>query len=151
MASNVSPTILLIPGAFTTPACYDLVLPYLKEAGYPVAISALPSSNSTSQDECTAASDGQYLLDQCLLPLIADGQDVMVFAHSFGATCLSGAGCKLSKAERSANGLPGGVVGLLYMSFAMAADGQSQIEYVGGAWPPFIRLDHVSPNCKITS
>ena len=143
MSSGTLPTVLLIPGALTTPACYDLLLPHLQQAGLSVHIAALPSSNPPNPDEHSAATDGEYLLDQYLLPLVNDGKDVIVFAHSFSATCLSGAGRRLSKAERIAKGLRGGVVGLIYISFAMVPEGQSQFEYLGNIWPAFVRLDHV--------
>jgi pimeloyl-ACP methyl ester carboxylesterase len=137
------PSILLVPGAFTNPSCYDLLLPYLERAGLPVVFASLPSSNPEHPDEHTAASDGAFLLDRYLMPLINDGQDVVVFAHSFGATSLSGADKTLSKRQRSENGLSGGVVGLIYMSFAMCTEGQSQVGYVGGTWPPFCKLNYV--------
>lgn len=144
MTPKVLPTVLLVPGACTTPACYDNLLPYLKQASYPVVSASLASSNPANPNECTAAADGKHLLDQYLLRLVDDGKEVIVFAHSFGATSLSGAGRNLSKAERIRNGSTGGVVGLVYMSFATAPEGQSQLEFLGGAWPPFIRLNHVS-------
>jgi len=143
MASLTSPTILLVPGALTTPACYDLLLPYLQDQGFPVVVAALASSYPAEPDQCTAATDGQHLLDSYLLPLINDRKDVVVFAHSFGATSLSGAGQKLSKTQRLEAGLRGGVVGLVYISFATVPDGKSQLELMGG-WAPFCRLDHVS-------
>jgi hypothetical protein len=82
-------------------------------------------------------------LEKYLLPLIDEGREVVVFARSFGATNLSGADQKLSKCQRSENGLSGGVLGLVYISFAMRTDGQSQLEYLGGTWPPFCKLNHV--------
>ena len=143
MDSNSLPTILLVPGAFTASSCYDLVLPYLQPHGCPVVVASLPSSNPETPEEHTAASDGRFLLVEHLLPLINEGREVVVFAHSFGATSLSGADQKLSKHQRSEDGLPGGVLGLIYISFAMCTDGQSQLEYLGGVWPPFCKLNHV--------
>ena len=142
--SKTLSTILLVPGALTTPACYDLVLPHLQQARFPIAVASLASSNPPRTDECTAATDGQYLVDKHLLPLINDGKDVVLFAHSFGATSLSGAGSNLSKAYRTAKSLPGGVVGIVYISFAMVPDAQSQFDYLRGAWPSFAKPDYIS-------
>lgn len=139
------PTILLVPGAFTKPSCYDLLAPHLRDAGYPVAFAALASSDPECPNEHTAATEGKSLLQNYLLPLINEGKNVVIFAHSFGATSLTGAGQKLSKQERKDAGLPGGIIGLIYISFAMCIDGQSQVEYLGGVWPPFCKLNHVSP------
>ncbi len=137
------PTIVLVPGAFTDSSCYDLLIPYLEHSGLPVVLASLPSSNPERPEEHTATSDGAFLLDRYLMPLINDGKDVVVFAHSFGATSLSGADRSLSKHQRSENGLSGGILGLIYISFAMCTDGQSQLEYLGGTWPAFCKLDHV--------
>lgn len=145
MNSNAHPTILLVPGAFTGPSCYDLLLPYLKNAGHPVAVASLASCDPERPYDHTAETEGRQILDNSLLPLLDDGKDVIVFAHSFGATCLTGAGQRLFKHQRKADGLPGGIFGLIYFSFAMCVDGQSQIEYLGGKWPPFCKLHHVSP------
>jgi len=152
MSSNSFPTILLITGAFTTTQCYDRMVPLLEQAGYPTAVAAPASCASTDIYGHTAASDGNGLLEEQLLPLINEGKDVVVFAHSFGATCLSGADRQLSKAERASQGLKGGVVGLAYISFALAKDGASQIEYLGGTWPPFCKLHYVrsfSRKCQL--
>lgn len=83
----------------------------MRDAGLPVVAAWLGSSNPPEPEKCTAAKDGQHLLDQYLMPLLNEGKDVVYYAHSFGATSLSGAGEKLSKAERSAAGLSGGVLG----------------------------------------
>lgn len=138
------PTILLVTGCLTTTACYDFLVPHLEQAGYPVALASLPSSNPEKPYECTAAKDGQHLLHNHLMPLVNAGKDVIVFAHSFGATSLSGAGDKLSKQERAARGLSGGVLGLIYIAFAMVPDGQSQLDYLGGGYPPFVKVNHPS-------
>lgn len=137
------PTILLVPGALTTNACYDLILPHLEQAGFPVTVASLASSNPSNPEQHSAASDGTLVLERYLLPLIDAGKDVVVFAHSFGATSLSGAFTGLSKIERQDHAA-GGVLGLVYISFAMVPAGQSQFEYLGGAWPDFVKRDHVS-------
>lgn len=143
MAPNTLPTVLLVTGACTTAHCYDLLVPLLQEAGYPTETVALPSCNPTNPDEHTGASGGKDILENHLLPLIDAGKDVVVFAHSYGATSLSGADRHLSKAERAASGQPGGVVGLIYISFALVPDGQSQVDYLGGTLPSFIKIDQV--------
>lgn len=141
--SDSLPTILLVPGAFTNPSCYDLVQPHLQRHGCPVVVASFSSSNPEKPEDHTAASDGKILLEKYLLPLIDEGREVVVFAHSFGATNPVWSGSKAVQAPAQRNGLPGGVLGLLYISFAMCTDGQSQLEYLGGTWPPFCKLNHV--------
>lgn len=106
MISSSNPTILLVTGASTTRHCYDLLAPLLPQAGFLTVAVALPSANPTDPYEHTAGSDGASLLEQHLLPLVEAGSDFVVFAHSFGATTLSGASHHLSKSERTAMEAP---------------------------------------------
>lgn len=64
-----SPVIVLVPGAFGTPAGYDKVLPYLKEAGFPTQPGAYPSCNPPDPASATAPKDIASLLGNVLTPL----------------------------------------------------------------------------------
>ncbi|KAK5674393.1 hypothetical protein LTR17_027805 [Elasticomyces elasticus] len=143
----IRPTILFVPGACTAPSCYDLVVPLLKERGYPTVQAPLPSNNPGFPAAHTAESDGLLFLKGYLLALIKEGKDVIVFAHSFGATCLSGSKSNISKTARKAKGETGGIVGIIYISGCLPPDGVSQIEYSGGDGniPGFLKRDHPSP------
>ena len=133
-----------MPGALITPACYDLLIQGIQRAGCHVEIASLAGSNPPNPDESTAAIDSKDLLDRYLVPLIEAGKDVMMFAHFFGATCLSGALDKASTAERTAIGQAGSVIGIVRISTALVPDGQSQVGYLRGGWPPFCKLDYVN-------
>jgi hypothetical protein len=109
-------TFFLAHGACQDSTCFDKLTPFLSHAGHDVVAGSLLSLNPPNPNEATAAKDGQELLDRYLLPLVEDGKDVVVYAHSYGSTCLSGAARGITKAERSAAGLPGGVVGCQYTS-----------------------------------
>lgn len=144
MHHSNQPTILLVPGAFTCPTCYDLILPHLEREDFPVVVAYLPSSTSERPEEHTAATDGAFVLSRYLMPLINERKDMVVFAHSFGATSFTGAENKLSKQQRKEAGLPGGVLGLIYISFAMCKDGQLQLEHLAGTWSPLCKPNSVS-------
>ncbi|KAK5689260.1 hypothetical protein LTR17_026387 [Elasticomyces elasticus] len=128
----IRPTILFVPGACTAPSCYKLVVLLLTERGYPTVQAPLPSNNLDYPAVHTAESDGLSFLNGYLLPLIKEGKDVIVFAHSFGATCLSGSKSNISKTARKAKGEAGGIVGIIYISGRLPPDGVSLIEYSGG-------------------
>lgn len=149
MASHQElPTILLIPGAFTTPACYDYLAPHLEKAGYPVVRTSLVTTNPSPQTlpSCSAESEGLHLLHTYLLPLIEEqGKQVIVFAHSFGATSCSGGKNGLVRSSREKKGLKGGVVGIVYISNAFCKDGEDQVGSLGGNWPPFCARGNPSP------
>lgn len=149
MCAKASPTILLLPGAFTTPACFDYLAPHLEKAGYPVVKASLIGTNPSKPQLCTAEGEGHNLLNNHLLPLIDQGKDVLIFAHSFGATACSGANGGLTRSAREGRGLKGGVIGIVYISFAFCQDGQSQLAYLGGVWPPFCKLDTPAPGLLV--
>lgn len=137
------PTILLVTGAFTTAACYDRLTPYLHKSGYPTVITALPSANPSDPESCSATKDGAHVMNNHLLPLLHESRDVIIFAHSLGATTLGGASEPVGKPQREARGAKGGVLGLVYMSFAFVKEGQTQLEFLGGAWPAFCKVGSV--------
>lgn len=93
---------------------------------------------------CTAEQEGSHLLESSVRPLVQAGKEIIVFAHSLGATVCSGAGAGLTKAERVGEGKKGGILGLIWISCAFPKEGASQLEFLGGQWPPFCKLDRVS-------
>lgn len=98
MALTAPPTILLIPGAFTDSSCYDLMTPYSQRAGFPVVAASLVSSNPDNPDEYTAASEGQWLLDKYLLPLVNEGKRRGGLCSLFRRHLSQRSGSKLFKA-----------------------------------------------------
>lgn len=146
MSSTSLPTILLVPGAFGTPASYGPLLPYLKEAGFATHPGPYPSSNPADPSTATCANDIASLRDNVLRPLIDEGKDVVVLAHSFGAIVAGGAAKDLDKKTRESQGQAGGVVGLIYVAGNITLDNESLAEASGGNSPPFIKIDKVRPN-----
>ena len=144
MQSRCKPTILLVPGAFTTGSCYNSLVSLLHQKDYKTLVASLPSSNPPDPKTCSAQQDGEHLVQEYLQPLLDTGNDVLVYAHSYGATSLGFTGSSLSKRERQACGKHGGVIGLVYMAFAPVPAGESQLAFVGNQWPPFAKLDKVS-------
>lgn len=131
------PTLLLIPGAFTEPSCYDTLIPYLQKSGFPVQTAPLITCNPQTQDPktCTAEQQGLDLLNNHLRPLIENQEkDVVVFAHSFGATSCSGAGSGLTKQEREKEGKKGGILGIVYIAGVLCKDGEDQLSYLGTSY-----------------
>jgi hypothetical protein len=45
--------------------------------------------------------------------------------------------------EREARGEKGGVIGVVFLSSALTPAGMTQLDYMGGAWPPFVKADTV--------
>ncbi|CAG9939376.1 unnamed protein product [Clonostachys rosea f. rosea IK726] len=139
MASAKSPVILVVPGAFGTPSGFDKLLPYLKDAGLSTHPGAYPSCNPASPSTATCLGDITSLRDNVLLPLIKQSKDVVVLAHSYGGVVGGAAAKGLDKKTRGAQGLSGSVIGLIYVAGNITLEGESLLEAVGGAYPPFIK------------
>jgi pimeloyl-ACP methyl ester carboxylesterase len=119
MSSSSSPTVVLVPGACHTAACYELLIPHLERAGFPVKALTLPSINHGSPTEATCAEDANFIRNTVLLPLIEEGKDILLVGHSYGGVPISAAAFGLSKRTRSKTGKTGGVIGLVYISALM--------------------------------
>lgn len=79
-------------------------------------------------------------------PLLQAGKDVIVYAYSSGGAKCGHAGPSLVKSAREARREKGGVVGIVYMSFATVPAGMSQLKFLGRSWPPFVHEDAVRFN-----
>lgn len=138
------PVIVLVPGAFGTPACFDKLLPSLKEAGYSTHPGPYPSCNPPDPTITTCAHDIASLRDTILLPLLdQQKKGVVILAHSYGGIVAGGAAKNLDKETRATHGQVTGVIGLIYVAGNIALEGESLSHAVGGAHPPFIKIDKV--------
>lgn len=146
MAADALPTIVFFPGAFSHPSCYRLLVPHLQKAGYPIVNVSTPSLNPTQPSSASASNDAAQIRKEILLPLI-DGQhkEIVIFVHSYGGVVGGAASHALGKLSRQARGESGGVIGLIYLVGNIVAEGQSLLQAVGGAYPPFIKQNFVRP------
>ena len=120
------PTIVLIPGAWHTPASYGRLVPFLHEAGYPTVSAALPSVGASpglpdfSQDVAAVQAVVTQLTD--------GGKEVVVVMHSYGAVPGTEALRGLGRKERLADGKAGGVVRLVYIAAMVLRKGETGAE-----------------------
>lgn len=146
-----SPVIVLVPGAFGTPAGYDKLLPYLKEAGFSTYPGPYPSCNASDPATATAPKDIASFSDDILRPLIEQEQkDIVIIAHSYGGIVAGAAAKDLDKPTRQAQNLTGGVIGLIYVAGNIALEGESLLDAVGGAYPPFIKVGKVGSTLSLS-
>ena len=143
MATSL-PTVVFFAGAFADPSCFDELAVSFKDAGYPVVYANVLSLNPSNPKDVTTSKDMQHTRENVLLPLLNDNKEVVVFVHSYGGVVGGAAAAGLSKASRSSEGKKGGVIGLLYLVGNIVGEGQTLLQAVGGAYPPFIKQDHVS-------
>lgn len=133
-----NPTILLIPGAWHTPACYAPLLARLHALGYPTATAALPSVGSVPGLSTWAADISS--ITSALAPLVAAGKRVVVVAHSYGSLPAGEAIKPLLLADRSARGEQGGVEHLVYISAFVLPAGQCLLDALGGRDLPWFQV-----------
>ncbi|KAL9115159.1 MAG: hypothetical protein Q9227_000953 [Pyrenula ochraceoflavens] len=150
MSEQNLPTILLLPGCFSTPSCFDRLVSYLHEAGYSTLYASYPSSNPADPSAVTAQKDIEHVRQTFLLPLVGkQRKDLIIAAHAFGGVVGAGAVVGLSKTVRRSRGELGGIVGLVYISGNIVQEGQTLIESAGGQWPPWLKNDKPSPGVAI--
>jgi pimeloyl-ACP methyl ester carboxylesterase len=137
------PDIVLVPGAWHNSKCYYLLVPILEAAGYKVEALNLPSVGAEPPAK-SLDLDVQHIRS-IILPKIEQDRDVVVVMHSFGAVPGSSALKGLSKSDRSAEGLSGGVVGLVYLCAWVIPEGQAVHDSGGGrggkGGPQRIKID----------
>lgn len=119
----MKPHIVLIPGAWHSADAYDTLLPYLQDHGYQVTALTLPSVG-TEPPITTLEPEVTHIRNN--VSSIADrGEDVVVVMHSYGGLAGTASLKGLSKAERQAANLPGGVTALVYLAAWMLEEGQT--------------------------
>ena len=100
------PVILLIHGAFYQPVHYQEVVDKLREQGFTVEAPALPTTGTNP--DLTYVDDVEVINDT-LQPLLDNGREVIIVAHSSGTLpashCIEGE----SVDERAECGLKGGI------------------------------------------
>ncbi|KAI2884114.1 hypothetical protein CBS76997_8124 [Aspergillus niger] len=144
------PIIVIVPGAFGTPQGFERLLPHLTEAGYATHPGSYPSCNPSDPANVSSPQDIAHLRDNVLLPLLnEEGKDVVIIAHSYGGVVAGGAARGLAKGTRTAQGQSTGVIGLIYVVGNITLDGESLFNAVGGAYPPFIKVDKPSKGLAI--
>ncbi|MCJ1437685.1 hypothetical protein MMC27_007072 [Xylographa pallens] len=141
----VLPTFAIVPGAWHSPAHWDLVVRDLNRAGYPTSSKRLPGVNSPTPTSVSTTTDALFIRNNVLLPLIANGKDVILVAHSYGGMPSGAAAAGLSKAERTAAGQPGGIVGLVWVAALIAHPGDSLKALAGGQYGSWVIIDVRNP------
>ena len=127
--SSTKPTVLLVHGAWHGPIHYKPFTDMLETAGFPTCCPSQPTwggppSLTVEEDAATIRSALQTLVEE-------QSKDVIVLMHSYGGHVGSQAVDEsLGKKTRSAKGLRGGVVHLVYMSAFVLSVGES----LAAAW-----------------
>lgn len=112
-------SILIIPAASALPSIYTKVVSEVAAHGYDIKALHIPSvglpGGPRLGDPPSMYDDAAFIASH-IAELADAGRDVLLITHSYGGTPATESVKGLSKIERTKNGLPGGVVGLAYMT-----------------------------------
>lgn len=122
------PTIAIILGAAATTEHYASLCSALEAKGYPTACGDPPSITVEDATIVTIQDDVDFVRSKVLAPLLAEGKDVVVVAHSYGGGYGAAALEGLSKRERTKKGEEGGVVGVIYLAAFCIDPGESTLQ-----------------------
>ncbi|KAI9725590.1 MAG: hypothetical protein M1828_003078 [Chrysothrix sp. TS-e1954] len=144
MALLDKPVIVFSPGAWHPASAYNGFFKALESAGYPTPKAiTYPSLTSKEPEKTTCAEDAECVRHE-IMPLVEEGKDVIVLMHSYGAQPGSAGAHGLSKKARMREGKHGGVLGLIVFSGFIINEGLSCAGSMGGALPPWVKMDHPS-------
>jgi pimeloyl-ACP methyl ester carboxylesterase len=124
VASNMSakPTLILVPGSWHVPEHFEPMTKLLESHGYNAVGARLVSNRQTPPYGQTLSEDAAAVSSRILTECDA-GNDIVVVMHSYGGVVGSSAVKGLTKKDREAQGLKGGVVGLIYIAAFVFEEG----------------------------
>lgn len=144
------PTILIVPGSFSSASFYDSLVTALLALSYPTIALSLPSTTRLPS-AATMADDAAHI-HSAVAKLADEGRNVVILTHSYGGIPGTEAVRGLVKTDREAEGKSGGVVRMVYLSSIVPPVGGSQRSVVGEL-PEIIKVEvrlpcpHIYPSC----
>lgn len=139
--THTKPIIVIIPGAYHRPSHYSNIIGRLESLGYTVLSVPLVACGDADVPPDASPADDAAALHAQLLPLLDAGREAVLVGHSYGSTVATASIRGQTKAERAARGLPGGVVGAVWVAgFAFPAPGRN---LEGGEAEPPLRAHRV--------
>ncbi|KAJ5294218.1 hypothetical protein PENANT_c028G08897 [Penicillium antarcticum] len=131
------PTLIFAPGAWYPSTAFDPIFPKLSD--YKCRSIAFPSI--TKATEIKDLEPDTQAVRSTVQEEVDAGQDVIVIAHSWAGLPVNSALDGLSKLEREAEGLKGGVVKLVFIAAFLPQIGEGLIGAFGGTPPPWYVVD----------
>ncbi|KAF2035223.1 alpha/beta-hydrolase [Setomelanomma holmii] len=134
----MAPTMVIVPGSFGRSELYDPVVLPLRAKGY--TIHALdppcyPSSYKEGAPPPNMYDDAKFVHD--FVEALADkGEEVVLFAHSYGGIPASQSLQGVTKTERAAQGKRGGVIHAAYLTAMVPKVGENLATSIKGGAPP---------------
>ncbi|OGM47897.1 hypothetical protein ABOM_002721 [Aspergillus bombycis] len=134
-----TPKVVLVPGAWSTPAFYDGLDTCLSERGFESITVQHPSTGA--EPPTKTLEDDVSQLHGTLEHLCDSGDDIIVVAHSYGGLVSSGAVEGLERPTRQSQGKSGGVLTIVYVVAFVVPKGVSLVGASGGQLMPWIKVE----------
>jgi pimeloyl-ACP methyl ester carboxylesterase len=127
------PHVLIIPGAWITPASYQPLITVLQGRGYGVSC---PQMATCGPHYATGTFvEDVAIVEAELKSLVEKGLDIVVIMHSYGGIVGAEALRGFDKASQS----KGGVTSILFLGTFMPGPNQSLPDIMGGGLPPYVQ------------
>ncbi|MCJ1369215.1 hypothetical protein MMC20_000425 [Loxospora ochrophaea] len=126
MSFKANPAIVLVHGAWHVPSHYSDFIEQLQKAGFEVFCPLLPTCDEAKRLTANLSTDAESIRSQ-IMSLVDSSREVVMLLHSYGGVVGTEAVKGLSAPERATEGLPGGVVRLIYMCAFMLQVGESAL------------------------
>ncbi|KAH8900769.1 alpha/beta-hydrolase [Thozetella sp. PMI_491] len=125
-------TIVLCSGAWPLLEFFDPLIKAFELKNQKAICKITPSyPNYSPEDPPKINPDSEYLRNSVLEPLLQEGKDIVLFAHSYGGIYAPASVEGMSKKERQAKGLEGGIIGIILNAAFVASKGTSAIAAMG--------------------
>lgn len=132
------PVLLFVTGAWHPPKCYDVLKTALVDSGYEVVIPKMPSVGPGSHGVTWEADKAKII--ETAEPFFAQGQEVVLIAHSYGGIPATAATQGQEVHERAQAGLKGGFQSIIFLAaFAIPVKGWDLITTFGGSYPGWLQ------------
>lgn len=125
-------TIVICPGAWPLVQFFDPLIRALDDRKHTAICKVQPSYPTYNVDNPPKVNpDSDYLRHSVLDPLLDEGKDIVVFAHSYGGVYAPSSLEGTSKKERRSKGLEGGVIGVILNACPIAPKGTTAMTALG--------------------
>ena len=128
----MSPTILLIPGAWHTIAVFAPVAASLRSLGYSVQLHQLKSVGGYG-----TLADDTAAIGELVASLADKSEDILLVPHSYAGAASAGIQKEYAKVHRKEQGKPGGIVGLVHIAAFLCPEGVDIFEMLGREYTPW--------------
>ncbi|KAG9952335.1 alpha/beta-hydrolase, partial [Aureobasidium melanogenum] len=123
------PVLILSPGAWHPAEVYGKLVPHLEAEGYKTVLHDWPS---IQQAPVKSFDEDIQAIRTAVLSEADAGNDVVIIAHSWSGSPVNSSVADLSKAERTKQGKPGGIVKLIFLCAFVVPQGVSLLDALGG-------------------